>query len=83
MRSMVRNFAAAVAAVIVCSAVGVEGREPVETQKLALDTTPGFSVLKAGQKQQAWMRVGLKGFHLQRTGERAPVNVAIVLDRSG
>ncbi|MDA1229484.1 MAG: VWA domain-containing protein [Planctomycetota bacterium] len=83
MRSMIKNFAAAVAAVIVYSAVGVEGREPVETQKLVLDATPGFSVLKAGQKQQAWMRVGLKGFHLQRTGERAPVNVAIVLDRSG
>ncbi|MBC7964917.1 MAG: VWA domain-containing protein [Fuerstia sp.] len=83
MRSLFRNLATVVAAFVMCSAVHVEAREPVETQRLTLDAAPGFSVLKAGEKQQAWMRVGLKGFHLKREGARAPINVAIVLDRSG
>ena len=83
MRSLFGNLATVVAAFVICSAVNVEAREPVESQTLTLDAAPGFSVLKAGEKQQAWMRVGLKGFHLKREGARAPINVAIVLDRSG
>ena len=51
--------------------------------KLTLNARPAYSVLKAGEKQTAWMRVGLTGFHLKPEGERAPINVAIVLDRSG
>lgn len=51
--------------------------------KLSLNARPAYSVLKAGEKQTAWMRVGLTGFHLKPEGERAPINVAIVLDRSG
>ena len=51
--------------------------------KLTLNARPAYSVLKTGEKQTAWMRVGLTGFHLKPEGERAPINVAIVLDRSG
>lgn len=51
--------------------------------KLTLNARPAYSVLKAGEKQTAWMRVGLTGFHLKPEGDRAPINVAIVLDRSG
>ena len=83
MRIRLRSLAAFVALLISSIFVSAEGREIVETQKLLLDATPGFAVLKAGEKQQAWMRVGLKGFHLQQAAERAPINVAIVLDRSG
>jgi len=83
MPSTFRNLALIAATLIVCSTVTVQGREQAETQKLTLAAAPGFSVLKAAEKQQAWMRVGLKGFHLKREGERAPINVAIVLDRSG
>ena len=83
MQTSFGRFASIVAAVAIFSAVVAEGREPVDSQKLVLNATPGFSVLKAAEKQQAWMRVGLKGFHLQQTTERAPINVAIVLDRSG
>ncbi len=83
MRSLFRDLGTVVAVIAMCSAVSVQAREPVESQKLTLDAAPGFSVLKAGEKQQAWMRVGLKGFHLKREGARAPINVAIVLDRSG
>jgi Ca-activated chloride channel homolog len=83
MTSPVRTLATVVAALMICSATSVQGREPVESQRLTLDAMPGFSILKSGQKQQAWMRVGLKGFHLEQDGARAPINVAIVLDRSG
>ncbi|MEJ7591341.1 MAG: VWA domain-containing protein [Planctomycetaceae bacterium] len=83
MRSLIRNLASVVAVLIVCSAVSVQARGPAEIGKLTLDAAPGFSILKAGEKQQAWMRVGLRGFHLKREGARAPINVAIVLDRSG
>lgn len=83
MRIEVMNLTAIVALLIASFTGSADGREPVEAQKLVLDATPGFSVLKAGEKQQAWMRVGLKGFHLQKSAERAPINVAIVLDRSG
>lgn len=41
-------------------------------------------VLKAGEKQTTWLKVGLKGFEV--TGESrppAPLNVVLVLDRSG
>ena len=82
MRSSLRRFAI-VAAMVICCASLVQGREPSKLQKLTLDAMPGFSILKAGEKQLVWMRVGLGGFHLERDGERAPVNVAIVLDRSG
>lgn len=51
--------------------------------KLTLNARPAYSVLKADEKQTAWMRVGLTGFHLKPEGQRAPINVAIVLDRSG
>ena len=83
MRSLFRNLATVVAAFVMWSAVNVQAREPEEAQKLTLEAAPGFSVLKAGAKQQAWIRVGLKGFQLKREGARAPINVAIVLDRSG
>ena len=51
--------------------------------KLSLNARPAYSILKAGEKQKAWMRVGLTGFHREQKGPRSPINVAIVLDRSG
>ncbi len=41
------------------------------------------SVLLAGQKQTAYVRVGLTGCHVQQEKERCPVNIAIVIDKSG
>ncbi|MCA9010619.1 MAG: VWA domain-containing protein [Planctomycetaceae bacterium] len=83
MSGLHRNLAALAALLIVFSTEKVQGIEPADAQKLALNAMPGFSILKADQKQQAWLRVGLTGFHLPREGTRAPINVAIVLDRSG
>lgn len=78
--------ATAVAALLCSSAAGlcaVHGREAADGPKLTLDAKPAYSVLKAGEKQQTWMRIGLTGFHQEKSGPRPPLNVAIVLDRSG
>lgn len=40
-------------------------------------------VIKAGQAQTAYLKVGLTGFALPAQGERAAANVAIVIDKSG
>ncbi|HEX4997318.1 MAG TPA: VWA domain-containing protein, partial [Terriglobia bacterium] len=39
--------------------------------------------LMAGQKQTNYLRVGLTGIPIDESGRRTPVNVAIVLDKSG
>jgi Ca-activated chloride channel family protein len=51
---------------------------------LEVDARLGHSVLRQGSKQRVYLRVGLRGIH-NPSGEveRAPVNVALVIDRSG
>ncbi|MGD0091590.1 MAG: VWA domain-containing protein, partial [Planctomycetota bacterium] len=43
----------------------------------------GQPVLPADKKNVTYLKVGLTGFALTRAEERAPVNVALVLDKSG
>jgi Ca-activated chloride channel homolog len=52
-----------------------------EQIRLSVDTS--HPVLLAGSKQTAYLKVGLAGLQIATGTERAPVNVAIVLDRSG
>ena len=39
--------------------------------------------LEAGKKNTTFLKVGLTGFELDGKGERAPVNVTLVIDKSG
>ena len=48
-----------------------------------LEVNLGTPVMEAGKNQKTFLKVGLKGFDLPRESDRAPVNLAIVLDRSG
>lgn len=48
-----------------------------------LDVSPAYTVLKSGEKQNAWVRVGITGFELKTDQQRPPINVVIVLDKSG
>ncbi len=41
------------------------------------------STLMAEQKNTAYLRVGLTGFPIEQKQERSPVNISIVLDKSG
>jgi Ca-activated chloride channel family protein len=56
---------------------------PLQAEQLALDVAMTKPFLIAGEKQLAHMRVGLTGFAMPSKEERPPVNVAIVLDKSG
>ncbi|MBN2308903.1 MAG: VWA domain-containing protein [Candidatus Hydrogenedentes bacterium] len=52
-------------------------------EQVRLDVAMGSSRMLAGEKQTAYLRVAMTGFELEDEGERPPVNVAIVIDRSG
>lgn len=59
------------------------GGEQLLADQVKLDVAPVRSVLKAGEKQTTWIRVGLDGFKLASDSPRPSANVAIVLDKSG
>lgn len=52
-----------------------------ETCKLEVSTPR--PILPADSKQTAYVKVGVTGFEMESDAERKPLNVAIVLDRSG
>jgi Ca-activated chloride channel family protein len=51
--------------------------------QLDLDVSMAQSVLPSGKKQTTYLKVGLTGFRLASADKRTPVNVALVLDKSG
>lgn len=55
----------------------------VNAQRVTLDVTVSNPYLLADSRQTTFLKVGLTGFALSGQTDRAPVNVAIVLDRSG
>jgi len=52
-------------------------------KQVELDVALGNPVVLAGEKQTGYLRVAMKGFELDDPSQRTPVNVAIVLDKSG
>ena len=59
------------------------GQLPLSAEQVKLDVAMTKPFLIADKKQMAHMRVGLTGFEMQSEEERPPVNVSIVLDKSG
>ncbi|MDR0608559.1 MAG: VWA domain-containing protein [Planctomycetaceae bacterium] len=55
----------------------------LEAKQCELQVATANSVLHAGKKQTVCLKVGIKGFELKSEKERAPINVALVIDRSG
>lgn len=54
------------------------------TGELEVDARLGHKILRQGAKQRVYLRIGLKGIHNpQSETSRAPVNIALVIDRSG
>lgn len=51
--------------------------------RVKLMVQPVHSKLSSDKKQTTWVRVGMDGFKLESDRERTPVNVALVLDKSG
>ena len=56
---------------------------PLAANQVKLNVAMAKPFLEAGQKQTAFFKIGLTGFDIQKDADRTPVNVAIVLDRSG
>ena len=61
----------------------VAGAKGMQAGQVVLRPQLGQPVVLAGQKQKAFLKVALTGFALQADRERAPANIAIVLDKSG
>lgn len=62
---------------LLCAAAVAQARQ------VKLDVRLGTPVLQAGAKHKAYLKVGMTGFERERAGDRVPINVAIVLDKSG
>jgi Ca-activated chloride channel homolog len=76
MRRISRTLATAVALSVALSTVA-------RASQVGLSVAMSNPVLKSDQKQTAFLKVGLEGFKMPVTTQRAPVNVALVLDKSG
>jgi Ca-activated chloride channel homolog len=68
-----------IAATIVVTALAITA--PARQVKLNVSMSNPF--LKAAEKQTTYLKVGLAGFEMADTAERAQVNVALVIDKSG
>lgn len=54
-----------------------------QARQVALDVRLGTPVVQADQKHKAYLKIGMTGFERVSAQERVPVNVSIVLDKSG
>ena len=57
--------------------------DTLQPGRLKLNAAIGQPVMLANKKQVAYLRIGLTGFKLPTRHDRAPVNIAIVIDKSG
>jgi len=59
------------------------GAAQAAAKTIDLNVNLGTPYIEAGRTQKTFLKVGLKGFDLPLETDRAPVNLSIVLDRSG
>ena len=76
MSGCIRMFSAALSAMLLAAG-------PIKADQVQLDVSMSQSTLLANKKQTTYLKVGLTGFALAQQKERPPVNVALVLDKSG
>ncbi len=58
-------------------------RADTVSRQLTLDASLSTPVIHRDRTQTVYLRIGLTGFDLEPAGKRAPVNMALVIDRSG
>ena len=56
---------------------------PLEAKQCEFTVSTTQPVLLAGQKQTTSIKIAVKGFEMKSEKERAPLNIALVIDRSG
>jgi Ca-activated chloride channel homolog len=76
MTGISRTLAAALALTVALSPLA-------EASQVGLTVAMSNPVLKSNRKQTAFLKVGLEGFKMPSATRRVPVNVALVLDKSG
>lgn len=76
-RNRVRRYAVLATVMTLVVAAGAQAKQ------IGLDVAVGTPVLQAGEKQTAYLRVAMTGFDMDGPSRGTPVNVAIVLDKSG
>jgi len=57
--------------------------QPIAASQVELTLSPAQPVLLTGGSQKTWVKINLHGIPLNKSKKRAPINVALVLDRSG
>jgi Ca-activated chloride channel family protein len=62
---------------------GLLATEGAWAKQVRLNLATSSSVVRADQPQRIFLKVGLDGFAIEDSATRPPVNVAIVLDKSG
>jgi Ca-activated chloride channel family protein len=73
-----KSVTLAIATTSLAIAFGARAAEPITlTARLAQP------VMKSGDRQSNYLRIGINGCEPQRKSDRTPVNVAFVIDRSG
>ena len=72
--------AALVGAAVTSAPLQARASGPVQVR---LGLSPGQPVLLADRVQRTWVKISLEGLPLAGGAERVPLNVALVLDRSG
>ncbi len=63
--------------------LGLLGTSAQAQQRIKLAVEPSQSVLTAGQSNKAYLRVKLEGLPYEERSARPPINVSLVIDRSG
>ncbi len=56
---------------------------PLQAGQVKLKVQPGHALLPAGKTQTTFIKIGLEGLPVTTPKQRPPINVALVLDRSG
>ena len=69
--------------IILLIAVSIFLAAGAPARTIDLQVNLGTPVMVAGKHQKTFLKIGLKGFDVFEESDRAPVNLAIVLDRSG
>lgn len=70
-------------AVLAAGALAVAGTAAAKAQTATLKATLSTPVLMEGKKQSAYLKVAVTGFMPEDLAKRPPVNVGLVIDKSG
>ncbi len=84
MSPMKRRVVAVAILTLFCSRALAHDEQPkLEKDKVSLDVSVADPIMLADKKQTTFVKVGLTGFELEKAKDRAAVNIALVIDKSG